>query len=79
MKIYLLRHGETPWNKERRLQGIQDIPMTPNGAQQYVRQADTWLIQMSSLMPYSAVPCSGQEKAQDLLPKNWDFPLTRLL
>lgn len=29
--IYLLRHGETVWNTERRLQGQCDSPLTPKG------------------------------------------------
>ena len=33
MKIYLIRHGETDWNKERRLQGRKDIPLNENGVQ----------------------------------------------
>ena len=29
--IYLLRHGETVWNRERRVQGHGDSPLTPRG------------------------------------------------
>ena len=32
--IYFLRHGETDWNVERRLQGQQDIPINKNGYKQ---------------------------------------------
>ena len=28
MRIYLVRHGETNWNQERRVQGSADIPLS---------------------------------------------------
>ena len=31
MLIYLLRHGETAWNRERRYQGLTDIPLSDRG------------------------------------------------
>ena len=33
MNIYLMRHGETPWNKEKRIQGQQDILLNERGRQ----------------------------------------------
>ncbi len=31
MKIYLMRHGETAWNAENKLQGHSDIPLNEKG------------------------------------------------
>lgn len=31
MNLYVVRHGETIWNLERRVQGITDIPLTQSG------------------------------------------------
>ena len=39
MLIYLLRHGETAWNRERRYQGRTDIPLSDRG-RALLRRAD---------------------------------------
>lgn len=31
MRLYIIRHGETPWNNELRLQGQTNIPLNENG------------------------------------------------
>ena len=31
MKVYIIRHGETEYNTNRRYQGISDIPLSENG------------------------------------------------
>lgn len=31
MKLYLIRHGETQWNKQRKVQGHADIPLNEHG------------------------------------------------
>ena len=32
--IYYIRHGETQWNADGRLQGVQDIPLNDIGRKQ---------------------------------------------
>ena len=34
MTIYIIRHGETLANKEKRFAGITDVPLTPFGEEQ---------------------------------------------
>ncbi|MBQ6006165.1 MAG: histidine phosphatase family protein [Selenomonadaceae bacterium] len=34
MRIFLIRHGETEWNKQNRLQGNSDIHLSPEGFHQ---------------------------------------------
>lgn len=33
-RVYLIRHGETMWNKDARFQGRADIPLSPRGVEQ---------------------------------------------
>ncbi len=47
ISLYLVRHGETDWNREARYQGQSDIPMNDIGR----AQARTNGIAMRSLMP----------------------------
>src|SRR5262245_42093583 len=35
--LYFVRHGETDWTRERRLQGQHDIPLNPLGRMQAQR------------------------------------------
>ena len=41
-RIFLVRHGETQWNRDRRFQGQIDIPLNENGKTQ-ARQASAFL------------------------------------
>lgn len=34
MNLYVVRHGETIWNREHKVQGISDIPLTDKGREE---------------------------------------------
>jgi len=36
LRLLLVRHGESVWNEEERIQGQQDIPLSENGRRQAV-------------------------------------------
>src|SRR5438477_1126143 len=39
-RIYLVRHGETVWNRDGRMQGHTDVSLSPVGEEQARRLAD---------------------------------------
>ena len=57
-KLLLIRHGETAWNAEHRIQGQLDIPLSPHGVMQAARLAECLAAE-----PIAAVYSSGQSRA----------------
>jgi len=51
-EIYLMRHGETVWNVQTRLQGRRDSPLTAKG----VRQAEAFGLKLRALFPEAQPP-----------------------
>lgn len=59
-RLYLVRHGETDWNVERRLQGGIDIPLNHRG-----RQQATTAALLLSTRPIDAVVSSPLSRAAE--------------
>ncbi|MGN1314024.1 MAG: histidine phosphatase family protein [Lachnospiraceae bacterium] len=62
MEIYMIRHGETLWNKERRLQGRADIPLNDYGVHLAQITADA-LQSIPFSRIYSSPLCRARETA----------------
>ncbi|KPN94687.1 histidine phosphatase family protein [Lysinibacillus sp. ZYM-1] len=60
--FYLVRHGETQWNQEQRLQGWLDSPLTDNG-----REAAVKLQQQLQSIPFSAAYSSSSGRAKETM------------
>ncbi len=60
MIVYLIRHGETKWNDEKRLQGQRDIPLNKNG----LRMAEATGKALSSV-PFDLCYVSPLSRARD--------------
>lgn len=58
-RIVLIRHGETPWNKEGRFQGQSDIGLLPEG----IKQAEK-LARKFPLNHVDAIYCSDLKRAE---------------
>ena len=41
MKIYLVRHGQTDWNYQKKIQGQQDVDINEQGIRQAEKLAET--------------------------------------
>ena len=60
MKLYVVRHGETIWNVEHKVQGITDIPLTEKG-----RKDAEELQELISTLNIDVVISSPLERARE--------------
>ncbi|WP_195682609.1 histidine phosphatase family protein [Alkalibacter mobilis] len=60
VEIYALRHGHTLWNQDNKIQGITDIPLSPQG----ILQARSKILEIKSL-PVEKILTSPLKRAWD--------------
>ena len=61
-EFWFVRHGETDWNRARRLQGWQDIPLNDTGTAQAARLAER-LRDDAAQAPFAALYSSDLQRA----------------
>ena len=72
-KLYFVRHGETDWNAERRLQGQRDVPLNALGRKQAARCGELLadLLAVSGATPqqfaFTSSPLSRARETMEIL------------
>lgn len=73
MKIYLVRHGETEWNKEYRLQGQADTKLNDYG-----RELARITSEALKEIPFDIIfhsPLNRAEETARILKRDWEIPI----
>ena len=79
MNIYLLRHGETDWNRAGRLQGRTDIPLNEKGRAQ-MKHAGEILRKSGIRMDLILVsPLSRARESAEITAGGLDYPKEKIL
>ncbi len=76
-RIFLIRHGETNWNKEGRFQGQIDIPLNENGKDQ-AKKTFEYLKNISFNKAFSSSMHRPLETAQIILQNNNDLIIEKI-
>lgn len=76
VRIYLFRHGETDWNKERRLQGQSDIPLNREGRELAERTAEALKAEGISFDRVFCSPLRRARETAEILAGGGNMPLT---
>ena len=76
-RIFLVRHGETNWNKEGRFQGQINIPLNNNGKNQ-AKKASEYLNEINFNKAFSSSMDRPYETAQIILQNSSNIEITKI-
>ena len=76
MQVCFVRHGETDWNKQKRLQGITDIPLNETGFEQAKIVAS--YLQDKQFEAVFTSPLSRAQQTAQVIAEVCNLPLTVL-
>ncbi|MDB6145869.1 MAG: phosphoglycerate mutase [Pseudomonas sp.] len=74
--LYLIRHGETDWNAQKRLQGRKDIPLNALGRRQAAEAGLClrWLLGKASQLDFVASPLLRTRETMSILRQCMGLP-----
>jgi len=79
MKIILIRHGETSWNKESRIQGCTDIPLSPSGCEQLHITGEHLAQTGISIDHILSSPLQRAQKSAEIIAEKLNYPAENIL
>ncbi|RKZ08668.1 hypothetical protein DRQ05_01075 [bacterium] len=65
MRIYLIRHGETDWNRERRVMGVDPVPLNERGRRMITHLGELMMREEFKVI-YSSTVARARESAEIL-------------
>lgn len=77
--IYLIRHGETDWNRDRRYQGQRDIPLNDKGRAQAKRNGEALRILLPDIAraDFISSPLGRARETMEIVRAALDLPPER--
>lgn len=79
MNIYLLRHGETNWNLEGRMQGQRDVMMNEKGISQIREAGESLAVQNAEIDVIISSPLTRARRSAEIVADRLGYPLTEIL
>ena len=76
MLLYFIRHGQTDWNKDMRMQGQSDIPLNENGRESAIEAGKT-LANTHIDLAFSS-PLKRAKETAELVLAGRDTPILRI-
>ncbi|MEM9704540.1 MAG: histidine phosphatase family protein [Pseudomonadota bacterium] len=77
--LYFVRHGQTDWNAEQRLQGLSDIPLNETGRAQAARNGRVLgsLIRERGTVQFVTSPLSRAVETLEIIRREMELPIKR--
>lgn len=79
MKIYLVRHGETDWTKQQRLQGRRDIPLNESGRERLLETAKEVSKKQLGIEVMISSPLMRAKESAEIIAREIQYPVEKII